>query len=291
LKYLAFISYLRALTLATALAALSPMAHAQKYITVILQPTTLDSSGANGISEGNIGGSGRGAITGNQFHSLLWSATGTIIDLHPTGFTESSVRGVSGDKQVGSGSTPPTGVGTHALLWSGTAASVIDLHPTGFFYSEANAVSGNTQVGHGHIEKINNTGFRDISVHALLWSGTAASVVDLNPMGFRYSWANAVSGNTQVGNGFTSTGNHALLWSGTAASVVDLNPIGLGFSESVANGVSGNTQVGSGRIGTKSHALLWSGTAASAVDLHPTGFELCGFRKHSGRIWHWASNR
>ena len=62
--------------------------------------------------------------------------------------------------------------------------------------------------------------------HALLWSGTAASAVDLNPVGFTFSEARGVFGGQQVGYGYgPATGgtfNHALLWSGTAGSAVDL---------------------------------------------------------------------
>ncbi len=66
--------------------------------------------------------------------------------------------------------------------------------------------------------------------HALLWSGTAASAVDLNPSGIDLVYAYGISGGQQVGSGYGSaTGGiiyHALLWSGTAASAVDLNPSG-----------------------------------------------------------------
>jgi hypothetical protein len=115
--------------------------------------------------------------------------------------------------------------------------------------------------------------------HALLWSGTAASAVDLNPSGLRHSWAYGVSGSQQVGYGEgAATGNydHALLWSGTATSAVDLNPGG--FDNSLAYGTNGSQQVGYGygaATGGNLHALLWSGTAGSALDLHqflPSGF-------------------
>src|SRR2546425_8460222 len=65
--------------------------------------------------------------------------------------------------------------------WSqaGTLSFVaIDLHPDGFAYSEAVGTFGGQQVGYG----ILNTGY----AHALLWSGSAASVVDLHPAGLIY---------------------------------------------------------------------------------------------------------
>jgi hypothetical protein len=134
------------------------------------------------------------------------------------------------------------------------------------FEASAQGAAGGTQVGGVSL-------FGGIS-HALLWSGSAASVVDLHPAGFDSSYARGISGNSQVGEGFDSMASqtHALLWSGSAASVVDLHPVG--FDNSFARGVHGGTQVGfGGATGSGYHALLWSGSAASAVDLHPAGFD------------------
>jgi hypothetical protein len=108
--------------------------------------------------------------------------------------------------------------------------------------------------------------------HALLWSGTAASAVNLHPAGYDASAAYGVSGAYQVGDGFSPTSggfSHALLWNGSAASAVDLHPAG--FDSSGAAAVSGAYQVGSGILTSSGarHALVWNGTAASAVDLHP----------------------
>ena len=99
------------------------------------------------------------------------------------------------------------------------------LHPsTGFTNSHAYSVSGGQQVGYGTFSPGGQ-------FHALLWSGTAGSCVDLNPAGFYWSEAYGVSGGQQVGYGMgTATGPghypHALLWSGTASGYVDLNPSG-----------------------------------------------------------------
>jgi hypothetical protein len=126
------------------------------------------------------------------------------------------------------------------------------------------AVSGAFQVGRAYN---NDIGGDD---HAMLWNSTAASAVDLHPIGFANSRAEAVSGDSQVGSGFLpGASTHALLWHGSAASVVDLNPAGFDFS--MAHGVSGNMQVGNAAGPTAplhGHAMLWHGTAASAVDLH-----------------------
>jgi hypothetical protein len=108
------------------------------------------------------------------------------------------------------------------------------------------------------------------SDHAILWL-SLTNLVDLNPSGYKNSYALGSDGNQQVGYGGTSGdsgGNEALLWTGSAASYVDLKPSG--FSSAIAQATSGTQQVGSGRnsISGTSHALLWSGTAASVIDLN-----------------------
>lgn len=102
----------------------------------------------------------------------------------------------------------------------GTTYGFVDLTPSGFT-ATAEGVSNGQQAGYGNV--LNSY------AHALLWSGSAASAVDLNPAGFTQSFAYGVSGGQQIGWGSgAATGDvaHALLWSGTAASAVDLNPSG-----------------------------------------------------------------
>ena len=86
-------------------------------------------------------------------------------------------------------------------------------HPSGFIASKANDISGTQQVGHG---------FNGNYQHALLWSGTAASAVDLIPSGYNTSAAEDTNGTQQVGSVFAGH-YHAFVWSGTAASAVDLD--------------------------------------------------------------------
>ncbi len=147
--------------------------------------------------------------------------------------------------------------------------------------SVARAVSGGTQVGEGALPAGSSAPVGAVGdLHALLWSGTGASAVDLNPAGYSSSTAYGVSGATQVGSGepavvinLRST-THALLWNGTAASVVDLHPA-TGFKSTYAVAVSGTAVAGYGyptEDGTHEHALLWNGTAASILDLNPPGF-------------------
>lgn len=60
------------------------------------------------------------------------------------------------------------------------------------------------------------------NTHAILWTGTAASAVDLNPSGFTSSQANGATDGEQAGSARSANGvSHAMLWRGTAASAVD----------------------------------------------------------------------
>ena len=251
-------------------------------------PIDLNPTNLSGITESIAYGTNGTQQVGNGWDSsyneraLLWSSTAdSAVDLSPTnlsGFIDTYAMGTNGTQQVGSGLGNFSGTSTgHALLWSGTAASAVDLHPTNltwFFQSTAVAISGTQQVGNGS-NGLCSPGSSTVT-HALLWSGTANSAVDLQPTnltGFFDSYAYGVGGGQQVGSGDLDPQGgvaHALLWSGTADSAVDLNPTNLtGFTESGANGTNGSQQVGyGGGMGGPWHALLWSGTADSAVDLH-----------------------
>jgi hypothetical protein len=81
------------------------------------------------------------------------------------------------------------------------------LQSAGFTGSVANAISDANQVGYGYESASGRS-------HALLWGGSAVSVVDLNPSGFDGSSAVGVSGANQVGSGgglATGGRSHALL--------------------------------------------------------------------------------
>jgi probable HAF family extracellular repeat protein len=123
-------------------------------------------------------------------------------------------------------------------------------------------VSGGQQVGFGF-------GFDEHGTfvsHALLWTGSAASVVDLHPSGFTGSLASGVSGSQQVGvgQGF-DTSLHALLWTGSAESVVDLNAfLPTGFDSAQASGIDADGNIVGFASGPASggfpHAFLWKPT-------------------------------
>ncbi len=139
--------------------------------------------------------------------------------------------------------------------------TVTNLRPAGATYSEARAANGRQQVGYAEVGGV---------YRASLWSGTAASWVDLNPAGSDFSAAWAVSGGQQAGSAVIDGLTHASLWSGTAASWVSLHPAGSTWSDVTA--ASGGQQVGSVKFGGLfDNASLWSGTAASWINLNPAG--------------------
>lgn len=138
--------------------------------------------------------------------------------------------------------------------------TVTNLHPAGATRSEAWAAGGSQQTGYAEVGGIRR---------ASMWSGSAASWVDLSPVGATASFGRGTSGSQQAGNSVVGGVGHAQLWSGTAASLIDLHPAAA--SSSVAYAASGAQQAGFANFGGFTHASLWSGTAASWIDLHPAG--------------------
>lgn len=80
--------------------------------------------------------------------------------------------------------------------------------------SDALASSGSQQAGHALVGGL---------TRASLWSGTAASWVDLTPAGSMQSIAYAASGSQQAGFADVGGIDRASLWSSTADSWVDLH--------------------------------------------------------------------
>ncbi len=139
--------------------------------------------------------------------------------------------------------------------------TVTNLSPAGSTFSQATSVNGGQQAGYS----------RDASglFHAGMWSGTAASWIDLNPPGATQSSVYAMSGAQQAGYARVDGFYHAGFWTGSAASWVDLNPPDA--FESYVYAINGGQQAGYIRLGSEIRASLWSGTSASWVDLRPAG--------------------
>jgi hypothetical protein len=97
--------------------------------------------------------------------------------LAPPGAAYSVARSIRGNEQVGW-----AGIGlwfSHAMVWHGSAESAVDLNPAGFKYSEANGTNGRQQVGWAS-DPPPNTPHPPNDAHAFVWSGTAASGIDLH---------------------------------------------------------------------------------------------------------------
>ncbi|CAG1010327.1 hypothetical protein PHYC_03831 [Phycisphaerales bacterium] len=241
---------------------------------VDLNPPGVSDSYAYGVSNGRQVGR-VGLNNGLTYHASLWSGTAASwVDLNPAGASSSEAHGISGGQQVGNAAFYEAGGNyPRASLWTGSADSWVDLHQG--LHSDALGTDGSNQVGFSHYDSL-----------ALLWSGSAASVVQLRAPSTG-TYAHGVFGGKQVGSaffGFGTTGfYHASLWGGTSASWLDLNPNGA--TSSYAFAVHGGQQVGYAAFGGRERASLWTGTAASYVDLH--SFLPSEFTQSIARgIWH-----
>lgn len=194
-------------------------------------------------------------------------------DLTPPYASAGKLQGTRSGKQVGGGSN------SHAYLLSGNALTSIDLHPvTGYYSSMATSTDGLEQCGY--------SGSSLGGIHAMKWSGSSSSAVDLHPSGFNFSYCTSVDNGEQGGfaeqQSYFVTMSHAMVWHGSSAAV-DLHPVGHLYSRVM--GVKNGEQVGYGSSlaypygdytvsgHTGSRALRWNGTAASVVNLHPAGYD------------------
>lgn len=232
------------------------------------------------------GGWGYSSLSGGV-HALVWNgSSSSYVDLNPSGYMFSYCLGVRNHKQVGYAQNQSYFVtASHAMCWRDSAASAVDLHPISVYpFSRALGCDDNEEVG--YVSSLaypdgDAAGYHTTS-HAMRWAGTAASAVDLHPVGYDASEATCTNGVQQGGWGYIALGTshqHALLWSGSASSVVDLHPSA--YTDSKITSLSGAKQVGEGWVGAANtagsvrHALLWTGTPESVVDLNqflPAGY-------------------
>jgi hypothetical protein len=181
--------------------------------------------------------------------------------------------------------------------------AITNLHPAGATASSANAIGpspGGIQEG-GAVTIANAS-------HAALWSGSAASFVDLHPNGATSSGVYGVSAGQQVGAATVFNTTLPTAWSGTAASTQFLSTLDPGVAYCVSNGMiggdytSGSAVIACHWIGTTrtvdnggsvvlgvdnpnrvgwvrtgsfpfygSNALIWIGSSTSSTSLHPAG--------------------
>ena len=139
--------------------------------------------------------------------------------------------------------------------------TVTNLHVPGASNSRADSVSGNQQSGY-----VWNSGNDE---RASLWTGSAGSWVNLNPLGSTRSRAFSANDGRQYGVAVIDGITRAGLWSGSAASWVDLSPADA--IDSAIYAAEGGQQVGAATIGGLTRAGMWSGTSESWVDLSLPG--------------------
>lgn len=195
-------------------------------------------------------------------------------DLTPPAATAGKLHGASKGRQVGGGSN------NHAYLFTGNALTAVDLHPSvGYLYSVATSTDDTDQCGYAY----SNLG----GIHAVKWSGSSSSMVDLQPSGYNFSYCTGEDNGEQGGfaeqQSYAVTASHAMLWHGTSLAT-DMHPVALGTLYSRIRGVKSGEQVGyvsslaypfgdySG-YHTASKAVVWHETPDSAVSLHQVGWD------------------
>lgn len=208
-------------------------------------------------------------------HAILYDSNlNQTIDLN-FGMTTSTAKGTDGIEEVGY-SRISTSYYDNCTVWKGTAASALVLTPPGASGTWCLGTDGGREIGWDY-----RPVYIYVTQHAILWSGTPNSYVDLHAGGFTYSRGRAIHGHEQVGEIDTvpstdpESGNmansQAVLWHDTAASMVFLNPAG--YVASAALATNGSQEGGWARpANSTAHAMMWSGSSASAVDLHPAGY-------------------
>ena len=159
--------------------------------------------------------------------------------------------------------------GAHAAIFkrAGTDVTLVDLHHKQFSKTWANGSDAKQQIGGGDPKDPN------INQVALLWSGSADSVVELRGKEpNRVTDGYAVLNGVQVGVYGPPSEQHAMLWRGSSASAVDLNPAEDIMSEAHAldsDGVIGGFFAKNDYV---SKPCIWQkDSAASFTDLTPTG--------------------
>ena len=251
---------------------------------VNLNPSFANSSVVNGIGTalGSIIQAGSATLTSTgQQVAVSWSGTAaSATNLNPLTAISSQAYATAGQAFGEVGSANFSNV-THAIYWK-TGSGTIDLHPTGALRSEALAISGflNQSGSLGSVEAGDYTTSAG-AVHACLWLGTAASIIDLHPAsGFTSTTATGVIGanngtivNGTVQNTYTTVGYGTrtdgtivpLVWTNTSNVPTDLStylPVGTTSSKALAVDPDYNTIIGTAVINGSNHAFILGVSAA-----------------------------
>ena len=203
-----------------------------RWALVDLHPPGYTSSVATACADGQQVGYGQpGGQAGNPVErALLWTgAAKGVVELRgPDPARQTRALAVRDGMQVGEYGRNWS---QRAAVWRSSSESMADLHPKppkGYppdvQVSSANGVGGGQQVG---VVGWKKTTLAPQSMRAALWTGTAASFVDLTPRGFHHAWAQACMRGLQVGRVQTAdqAPSRAILWSGSARDYIDLQDL------------------------------------------------------------------
>ncbi|HEY1685389.1 MAG TPA: hypothetical protein VGG19_11545 [Tepidisphaeraceae bacterium] len=145
-------------------------------------------------------------VTTSPDHAVEWSGTSSYLDLNPTGYTASQALGISADDTQIVGNASSAGA-EHAYLWDTVTNTGIDLDPGGYVITNAWATNGTIQIG--------AAGVSDLTSHAAVWEGSAATFYDLNTIipGATSSAAYGVNAAGDiVGSAVINGESHAVMW-------------------------------------------------------------------------------
>lgn len=152
--------------------------------------------------------------------------------------------------------------------------TVVELHPAGFDDSAAQGITadGTQQVG----DMSTGVFLTNFDGTAVLWSGSAASAVDLTPpvpMGFDETlgiYGSSVGGGNQAGFAFLPDfTTHAVVWSGTGASAIDIHSAAAGADSTEAVYVDADVAAGTSYFFSSVEATAWDLSPLTATSLHP----------------------
>lgn len=246
-----------------------------------LHPLNLVGAGYSlpgGVWDNTIVGYASGTLTANRARPVVWkNGVAQLLNViaNPMGAYAFDTDGISA---VGYAYPEDTNDGlpifgiARAYLWNLATGQVTDLSRNNKPYM-ATGVFGNQQVG----STVSNQGSE-----AVVWNGTANSMVNLHPNAYETSTAVGTNGDIQIGdvrfsiniegpNGLRAYYYTAGYWSGTAESFTPLDAANYQTSHAIA--IRGDLIVGTGSVTNfrgnilSTHALAWTGVFKERVDL------------------------
>jgi hypothetical protein len=191
-------------------------------------------------------------------HGAMWNGTAeSHDDVHYSGAEYSSVRDTDGALHVGGASWDDASGNAYsrAAIFPPPNHNYLSLHPTGYSNSSSTAIDGEHQFGSA------NTPFPGPTTHAGMWTGTAASFVDLHPPGASRSWIGHAADGQQVGSAEIGGTLTSGTWDGAAGTF-------RAFTSGTLTACGGGYQVGSSSQTGTSGAAIWAGLDETPVELH-----------------------